>query len=176
MANAVLPKKYILAGIIAAGSLILVLALFASSHGEHGIAQPLAFNHKAHIDNAGVDCKDCHLNVEKSAVATIPALEVCTTCHSGEPLSKSPVEQELLKYAAEKKEIPWVQIYSLPPHVYFSHRRHVTIGGLECPSCHGNVAVMSAPVSHQETPLKMENCIACHTQRKVTNDCIACHR
>ena len=140
------------------------------------VSQPLAFNHRVHIENAGLTCKECHLNVEKMAVATIPTLEICQTCHTDAPLSKSPAEQELFKYAAEKKEIPWIQIYSLPEHVYFSHRRHVTIGGLECSSCHGNVAAMTTPVSYPATPMKMENCIGCHRQHKVTNDCLACHR
>ena len=161
--------------------IVALIALFlfiflAFPASKHTVAQPLAFNHKVHIENASLTCKDCHLNAEKMAVATIPALEVCQTCHNDEPLSKSPAEQELFKYAAQKKEIPWIQIYSLPGHVYFSHRRHVTIGGLECSSCHGDVATMTTPVSYPATPMTMENCTGCHKQHKVTNDCLACHR
>ncbi len=140
------------------------------------IAQPLAFNHKVHIETASLNCKDCHLNVEKMAVATIPSIEVCQTCHNDEPISKSPVEKEVLGYVAEKKEIPWIQVYSVPDHVYFSHRRHVTLGGLECSTCHGNIAASTAPVSFQTMPVTMETCINCHRQNKISTDCLACHK
>ncbi|MBM2842012.1 MAG: cytochrome, partial [Bacteroidetes bacterium] len=137
---------------------------------------PLAFNHKAHIENAGMNCKDCHVNVETLAAASIPTLEVCQTCHSDEPLSKSPIEQELFKYVADKKEIPWVQIHTVPEQVYFSHRRHVTIGGLDCTNCHGNIAGMTTPIISPTFPLTMKHCMDCHKQHKVTNDCLSCHR
>ena len=173
---ALLVKKYVLVVIIAGVGILFSFIFLAFPAAKHSIAQPLAFNHKVHIENASLTCKDCHLNVEKMAVATIPMMEVCQTCHNDQPLSKSPAEQELFKYAAEKKEIPWIQVYSLPEHVYFSHRRHVTIGGLECSGCHGNVAAMTTSVSSPATPVKMENCINCYKQHNVTNDCLACHR
>ena len=169
-------KKYILGLILAGLAALFFFILLAFPAAKHGISQPLAFSHKVHIENASLTCKDCHLNVEKMAVATIPTLEVCQTCHNDEPLSKSPAERELFKYIGEKKEIPWIQIYSLPEHVYFSHRRHVTIGGLECSSCHGNLASMTTPVAYQAQPVTMKNCISCHKQQKVTDDCLACHR
>ena len=168
-------RKYVTMGIIIIVVGILTLFLGAFTSAEHNIAQPLAFNHKIHIENASLNCKDCHLNVETMARASIPTLEVCQTCHSGEPISKSSVEKEVLRYVAEKKEIPWVQIYSVPDQVYFSHRRHVKIGGLECSSCHGNVAALMTSVSSQALPVTMKNCIDCHKQHKVTNDCLACH-
>ncbi|HEV8537722.1 MAG TPA: cytochrome c3 family protein [Bacteroidota bacterium] len=142
----------------------------------HGVAQPIAFNHKVHIETASLNCKDCHLNVETMAKAAIPTLEVCQTCHNDEPISKAPEEKLLLQYVAEKKEIPWIQVYTVPEQVYFSHRRHVAIAGLGCSSCHGNVAALTTPVSYQEMPVTMEQCMSCHKQHKVTNDCLACHR
>lgn len=169
-------KKYLTLKVLIGIFILFSLLNRAFPSAKDKAAQPIAFNHKVHIETASLNCKDCHLNVEKTAVATIPTLEVCQTCHNDEPLSKSPEEKILLQYVAEKKEIPWAQIYSVPEHVYFSHRRHVTIGGLECSSCHGNVASMTMPVSSQATPVTMKNCLSCHKQHKVTNDCLACHR
>lgn len=168
-----LPKRY---GSIGCAAGLAALLSFIGMSVPRGPAQPIAFNHKVHIETASLNCQDCHLTVEKSAAATIPGLEVCQTCHNEEPLSKSPEEKRLLQYVAEKKEIAWVQITSVPEQVYFSHRRHVSIGGVECQSCHGNVAAMSLPVSDQGTPVTMDACMNCHRQRKVTNDCLACHR
>ena len=164
--------------IIVSASGILLLAVFivvAFSSGGH-THQPIAYNHKVHIDSAGLHCTDCHVHAGDMASASIPSLEVCQNCHSTEPISKSPEELKVLKYIAERKEIPWLRIYKVPDHVYFSHRRHVTGGKLECSACHGNVAEQTKPVSAPFLPVTMENCIDCHKQRKVSNDCLACHR
>jgi len=169
-------RKYITIGIIVSIVGLLSLFLRVVLPARPTVVQPIAFNHKIHIEDVGLNCKDCHLNVETMAVASIPALDVCQTCHNEEPISESLVEKELLWYVSEKKEIPWVQIYSVPEHAYFSHRRHVMIGGLECSSCHGDIASMTTPVWYQAVPVTMENCMACHKRNKVTNDCLTCHR
>jgi len=159
-------------------SLILLVSFIfiAVPFSKNKVLQPFAFNHKVHVESVGLNCKDCHINVEKSVRATIPMLEICKNCHSEEPISTSPNEKELIKYIVENKEIPWTQIYLVPDHVYFSHRRHVTIGELNCTNCHGNVAAMTTPVTQQEIPVTMKNCLNCHLQKKVTIDCLSCHR
>ncbi len=143
---------------------------------EDKIVQPINFNHKVHLENAGLNCTDCHVNVEKNARAIIPSIEICKNCHSENPISNSPNEKDLIKYIVENKEIPWNQIYRVPDHVYFSHRRHVAIGEQNCSKCHGDMADKTTPVTHQEIPITMNNCLDCHRQQKVTNDCLACHR
>ena len=35
--------------------------------------------------------------------------------------------------------IEWVRVHNLPDHAYFNHAQHVTVGGLECQQCHGNM-------------------------------------
>jgi len=160
----------------ASGAILLaVFIVFAFSSGT-GALQPIAFNHKAHLDDAGLHCTDCHLHAADLASAGIPSLEVCQNCHSTEPISKSPEELKVLKYVAERKEVPWVRIYKVPDHVYFSHRRHVTAARLECSACHGNVNELTEPPSTSFLPVTMENCVNCHKERKVSNDCLACHR
>src|SRR5207237_10919526 len=44
--------------------------------------QPIAFSHKHHAGDDGIDCRYCHESVETSAFAGIPATEVCMSCHS----------------------------------------------------------------------------------------------
>lgn len=160
-------------------SLIAFLALLfflSSLFGNPEVIQPIGYNHKIHIESAGLDCKDCHINSDKLASASIPGNEICQNCHSESPLSESPEEAKLLRYLAESKEVPWVQINTVPDHVYFSHRRHVVGGELECNACHGNVGEMTEPFSKPAIPITMENCMNCHKQRNVSNDCLACHR
>lgn len=61
--------------------------------------------------------------------------------------------------------IEWVRIHNLPDHVYFNHAQHVTVGKLECQTCHGPVETMD--VLAQASPLSMGWCINCHRQTEV---------
>ena len=61
--------------------------------------------------------------------------------------------------------IEWVRIHNLPDHVYFNHSQHVTVGKLECQTCHGKVEEMD--VMKQMSPLSMGWCINCHRQTEV---------
>jgi hypothetical protein len=169
-------RKYLLLVLASAAAIVLVLILFQPLTGKRTNVQPLEYSHKVHIENAGLNCTDCHQYVEKLAAASIPSTEVCQNCHSESPISNSPEEAKLLKYVEQKKEVPWVRIYRVPDHVYFSHRRHVVDGKLKCSECHGNVGSFVKPVSSAAVPVTMQNCINCHKQRNVTTDCLSCHR
>lgn len=138
--------------------------------------QPIAYNHKVHIETAGLQCIDCHVSIEQRAFATLPSIEICQNCHAGDPLTESEEEKKLLTYIFEGKEIPWIKIYNVPDHVYFSHRRHIIRGEVSCSECHGNINEFINPVSSQFMDITMDNCIKCHEERKVTNDCLTCHR
>jgi hypothetical protein len=47
--------------------------------------------------------------------------------------------------------IEWVRIHNLPDHAYFNHAQHVTVGKVECQTCHGKVETME--VVYQASPL-----------------------
>jgi mono/diheme cytochrome c family protein len=61
--------------------------------------------------------------------------------------------------------IQWKKVHNLPDHVYFNHAQHVTVGKVECQSCHGTVEKME--VLKQHAPLSMGWCINCHRQTDV---------
>lgn len=61
--------------------------------------------------------------------------------------------------------IEWTRIHNLPDHAYFNHAQHVTVGQLECQTCHGKVEEME--VAYQYAPLSMGWCINCHRQTEV---------
>ena len=158
------------------GSLLAVLAGFFLFERENTSAQPIEYNHKAHIESAGLTCTDCHVLVETSASASLPRLETCAGCHSDGPMSSSPEERKLLEHITQGTEIAWRRVYVLPDHVSFSHRRHVKISNVKCEVCHGAVAELTQPVSSPFLPVTMENCMNCHRDNNVTNDCLSCHR
>ncbi len=136
--------------------------------------QPLRYNHAVHISN-GMACEDCHAGARGNEKATLPGIDVCLGCHR-EPLTKSPEEEKIRAFARSGQEIPWVQVTRVPRHVYFSHRRHVTLGGLKCAECHGPMETRTEPVRRPFRPMTMDGCMECHEQRKVSDNCNDCHR
>ncbi len=157
--------------------ILILAAVTAISLGRRtgAIRQPISFNHSLHIDEVDLECTDCHLQVEVHQRATLPALEVCQDCHS-EAITETVAEEKLLAYTTTDAAIPWQRIYTVPDHVYFSHRRHVTLGDLDCELCHGAVAEMTVPAEHPVMEMSMDFCVDCHAERQITNDCLACHR
>ena len=131
--------------------------------------QPVPFSHKIHAGELKMDCRYCHVNVEKSAHASIPPTATCINCHSpnGEngtpPLAAVHENSEKLRAVRESWEtnesIPWLRIHRLPDYVFFNHSAHVT-RGVSCVSCHGRIDTMEKV--YQAKELSMAWCIECH--------------
>ncbi len=160
----------------AAAGILVVLVVYLASTSRDTVTQPIRYSHKAHMETAGMACADCHASVLTSPTASLPSLEVCSTCHSDQPISQSVEEIKVLEFVKKGEVIPWQRVYYVPDHVYFSHRRHVTKAGLECKACHGDVPEFTEPVASQFLPVTMENCMQCHRENNVSNDCLTCHR
>ena len=139
------------------------------------VAQPIAFNHRAHVSNAQIECSECHAYYSKSVHSGLPAADVCMTCHS-ETLTKSPEEVKLREESQRGNPPIFRKLFHLPPHVYYSHRRHVVLGKLECVRCHGEIADTVVPPERPLVRISMDFCTGCHSRSKVTNDCKSCHR
>ncbi len=143
-------------------------------------AQPIAFSHKIHAGQNGVDCNYCHTSARKSKHSGIPSANVCMNCHTYISEGSIAGTAEIQKiYDAvgfdpntrtyiegyEQKPIEWVRIHNLPDHAYFNHSQHVVAGGLECKDCHGPVEEMD--VLYQYSELTMGWCIECHRETEV---------
>lgn len=152
---------------------LLVIVAFVLSMGKD-ISQPINYNHKKHIEEAGLSCIDCHQYVEEASVAGLPNKEVCMGCHE-EALTENPEEAKLIEIANSDNQLIWERVYKMPPDVYFSHRRHVGFAKIECEKCHGKMEEMTAPPKKPTVNLSMENCMDCHEKTKADNDCLACH-
>jgi hypothetical protein len=120
--------------------------------------QPIAFSHKLHAGELGLDCRYCHYNVEKGRHAGVPPTETCLNCHK---LVKTD-SPEIKKLAeAHEKGVPvqWVRIHKLPDFAYFDHSAHVN-KGVSCVECHGRIDQMTEVRADQ--PLSMGWCLDCH--------------
>lgn len=150
------------------------LWLFLAFHQSQSQEQPIAYNHKKHID-LGLECATCHTGIaEQKARAGLPDLETCVSCHA--PDDENPKTKMIQTFASANRPIPWKRIYRVPSHVYFSHRRHVQIAKLDCSVCHGDMSQKETPVTRPAVAVRMERCMDCHRDSGVTNDCLACHR
>ncbi len=151
----------------------LLLAATASCTAE--ARQPIAYNHELHVKKLEMACDACHVGSRNGEVATIPALSTCADCHQ-QANGTSAEEKKVVEAVAANRAIPWVRLYDLPRHVFFTHRRHVLVAAIPCERCHGDMGSQARPPPRQLVALSMDECLRCHRERGVTQDCDACHR
>jgi len=145
--------------------------------------QPIAFSHKIHAGENGIDCNYCHSGARHSKTSGVPSANVCMNCHTYISSGTNTGTEEIAKiYTAigfdpetrtyiegyEQQPIEWVRIHNLPDLAYFNHSQHVNVAGVECQKCHGPVEEMD--VVEQHAPLTMAWCIDCHKETKVDMD------
>ncbi|WP_430410344.1 cytochrome c3 family protein [Kordia sp.] len=149
--------------------------------------QPIHFSHKIHAGDNKIECKYCHSSARVSKHSGIPSLNICMNCHmnigeyNGETsakYSKDFYDKEIQKiyeatgwdpaeqaYVNEPKPVKWVRIHNLPDFVYFNHSQHVSVAGVDCQKCHGEIEAME--IVEQHAPLTMGWCINCHRDTDV---------
>lgn len=149
-------------GLILGGGLLtfVVWYYFSPKNTDVGYApvQPVPYSHKLHAGDLGIDCRYCHVNVERSPVATVPPSQVCMNCHTiikNKSEKLAPVRDSF----ASGMPVPWVRIHKIPDFAYFDHSRHVN-RNVGCVSCHGRIDQMERV--RQEQPLSMSWCLDCH--------------
>lgn len=122
--------------------------------------QPVAYSHRLHAGQLGMDCRYCHANVERSFEAMIPPTQTCMGCHTlvrPDSARLEPVRESWETGAP----IEWVRVHKLPDHAYFDHSAHLA-AGVGCVSCHGRVDRME--VVRIEESMSMGWCLDCHRE------------
>jgi hypothetical protein len=134
--------------------------------------QPIAFNHKIHIQN-GLQCAGCHAGVTQGPDAGIPSVTFCMACHQV-IATGNPEIKKLTAYAAKGQDVPWQRVYWFYPavHLRFQHAPHIR-NGIACEQCHGDLSKQTVAV--RTTDLTMNFCLSCHKAKAVSVDCITCH-
>lgn len=171
--------------------LAFTVTYYASYAERNGIGyspeQPIKFSHKLHAGDMQIDCKYCHVGVDKSRTASVPSADICMNCHTVARADR-PEIVKLVKYYNEKKPIEWKRIHKVPDFVYFNHSVHVN-KQIDCVNCHGDVKQMEQVA--QVNSFTMGACLTCHRkpEQKISNYeqikgnlkkgpeyCAACHR
>lgn len=70
----------------------------------HAPVQPIAFSHRVHAGDLGLDCLFCHSGAERSRHAGIPAVSVCMKCHQQVTSSWSELSTERERAIAEGRD------------------------------------------------------------------------
>ena len=136
--------------------------------------QPIEFPHSVHTIDIGVGCDDCHRGVAQGAVAGIPSIDICMTCHSDIGDAADPRIQSLRAHAMRGEDVAWQRVYGFveESHVRFNHAPHVR-AEVDCATCHGDLTQMT--VAERVVDHTMGFCINCHKEKKASNDCLVCH-
>lgn len=154
--------------------LFLIGSVVPSAVRRPAVRQPIAFNHARHVKDIDLACSTCHEYYEKEAFSGLPTSEICASCHL-EPQGKSEEERKLVRLLKAGAPVDWKPLFLQPPHVYYSHRRHVMTAKIDCSVCHGGIAQTSSPPTRVRK-LRMADCIGCHEKRGGPTECTACHR
>jgi hypothetical protein len=146
---------------IIAGLAWALVQIFRSPFGTRvtvPIDQPVPFSHRQHVGSLGLDCRYCHVGVERSAFADFPPTHTCMTCHS-QVLVESPILEPVRQSFETGQSIPWNKVHNLADFTYFDHSIHIS-KGVGCETCHGRVDEM--PLVWKTETLYMEWCLECH--------------
>ena len=157
-----------------------VALVYGFTRRDMVVEQPIAFNHTVHIEEAGLECVECHTNAETAVHAGLPGKDLCLDCHDvdEEEEEENPNREKLKLFAFEEAEqdIPWQRVAVTRPDVYFSHRRHVVSARLDCLRCHPDQPNLAEPPRTARLVMSMDACIECHEENAASVDCLACHR
>jgi hypothetical protein len=120
--------------------------------------QPVPFSHKLHAGELELDCRYCHAQVERAAVASVPPTKVCMNCHS--LVARDSEKLALIRDSLSTGQpMEWVRVHNVPDYAFFDHSVHLR-AGVGCSSCHGDIRSMEV-VTLME-PLSMGWCLQCH--------------
>lgn len=147
------------------------LAEKSACAGCHVLFQDAALRSRKEVRR----CAACHRGVWAGSAATIPSAAVCESCHGTNTSADRPAEIRLVADLQRPGDVPWVQINTLPPNVYFSHSAHVRDAGMPCTTCHADVRNLMTPPTTARI-FVMGDCLSCHARRGASTDCLTCHK
>lgn len=155
-------RGFVLAAALGGLALVVVLMLYVrtpyNSSEAYAVEQPIAFDHRHHVRDDGIECRYCHTTVERSPTAGIPSTGLCMGCHAQIWLGSAklaPIRASFFR----NTPLVWNRVNDLPDFVFFNHSVHVR-AGVECAHCHGDVASM--PVVYKTQSFTMGFCLDCH--------------
>jgi hypothetical protein len=149
----------VVVGLVGAGALAYALARSDRAWAiGRPATQPIPFSHALHAGSLGVDCRYCHAQVERAEDAGMPSAELCLGCHNRVWMGAA-ILGPLRDSVELDAPIAWASVHRLPGHARFHHGVHIQ-AGVDCATCHGQVATMPRTVKVES--MSMGWCLDCH--------------
>ncbi|MFQ5602411.1 MAG: cytochrome c3 family protein [bacterium] len=129
----------------------------------------IKFSHQYHLEEIGVECTDCHLQVPESTTADdnlIPTMDNCAECHDIE-------DDENCTQCHFEDEDTWQPFELAPASVLFNHKLHLAQEGVTCEKCHQNLRKVDYSTAGSKP--NMIVCAECHNNQTATLECVNCH-
>ncbi|RMF07278.1 MAG: hypothetical protein D6762_07955 [Candidatus Neomarinimicrobiota bacterium] len=147
--------------------LILVLTLSLVWAQERPLV--VTFNHELHVQELGVKCTMCHnpkvlRTSESSADRIMPTEKRCMKCHR---TWKDDGDCDFCHLTDE----PYPPFPPVTRNFQFSHKLHYAEKKIDCEQCHSDMT----GVENRPPIPTMNDCLACHRERKGPQYCSACH-
>jgi hypothetical protein len=135
--------------------------------------QPFEFPHVVHVRKKVMCTEYCHEGVTTGAVAGLPSVRTCMTCHRTMATEK-PSIKTIAELSGRGLDLAWQRVFDYPEasHVRFNHAPHIR-AGVECATCHGPIAEQT--VAQRNVQMTMGFCVNCHRQKQAPTDCLTCH-
>lgn len=155
-------KVILFGGVFILAAVWVILIFLFRSPFANGVntpvEQPVPFSHEHHVGGLGLDCRYCHVSVEKSSFADLPPTETCMTCHS-QIWNNAPMLEPVRESFKTGQPLQWNRVNNLPDYVYFNHSIHIA-KGVGCETCHGRMDKM--PLTSKANTFYMGWCLNCH--------------
>ena len=208
-----MPRQTIRTITLACGLVLVLISLgtrlsgmrVPGNHRGYAPVQPIAYSHRLHAGELGIDCKYCHFAAEKGRHAGIPPAGVCMNCHKAVTAPRADVLAEVAAAKAENRKprpVTSPELQKLYDALGLDDQRNPDPTKTKTPiqwvQVHrvpdfvtfNHSAHVSAQVECQEchgavermervrqhSTLLMGQCVNCHRERKATLDCGACHQ
>lgn len=159
---------------------VFALMMGAWAIGEWYGREQVTFSHALHVEDQGLSCSMCHPGIEDDTMDLQPKASTCAECHAAYNDYLS--EEKLKKAYGNIGEDFNPPMFSDQPEftstanqseeIKFSHEVHVG-SEISCSRCHGDVG--QGEDLSMAKKLTMDNCMSCHTEKKVSKDCSTCH-
>ena len=109
-----------------AGGLLVGFAAVAVASGSwwapRSVVEPIAFDHKLHIEKEDLECTECHAGAEDGVHAGLPDIHDCADCHE-RAKGNHPDEPKVREFAEKDVQIPFVRVERYPgPRVFLAPR------------------------------------------------------
>jgi hypothetical protein len=167
-------------------------ARLPDNHQDYAPVQPVAYSHRLHAGELGIECRFCHSAADHGKHAGIPSGDVCLKCHKFVTSSFDVLQAELSRAEKEQRKPEVIvsdkirQMYDflkirnpqdaptdpaagIPwvrvhnlPDFVAFDHRSHVAAGVTCQKCHG--AVESMERIRQAESLSMGWCVNCHRE------------